>query len=215
MFDFNCDVAQNCGIYKNDLEYEIAKYASSINVAAGFHAGDALSIKKAFLFAQENNPTINAHIGYPDMQGFGKRKMNLNDEELEAVVIYQVSAINAYAQTFGLEIEGVRIHGALKDELNSNEHSAEIIARAIYKINPWLNLIVQNQNTKDLVSSIGLKAALELEYKENSIQEIEQMMKTSGIKIDTINFKTLEDIKKAYSVTKPAPINYNRVESQI
>ena len=215
MFDFNCDVAQNCGIYKNDMEYEIASYASSINVAAGFHAGDALSIKKAFLFARENNPTINAHIGYPDMQGFGKRKMNLDDDELDAVVIYQVSAISAYAQTFGLEIEGVRLHGALKDELNSNEHTAEVIARAIYHINPWLNLIVQNQKTKDLVSSIGLKAALELEYKDNSIEEIEQMMKDSGIKIDTINFKSVDDIKRAYSVTHPAPVNYNRVGSQI
>jgi len=216
MFDFNCDVAQSCGVYKNDIEYEIANYASTINVAAGFHAGDALSIKSAFLYAQNHNPSINAHIGYPDMQGFGKRKMNLDKDELEAMVIYQTCAIMAYAKTFDLEIEGVRCHGALKNELNSNEESAQIIAKAIYKINPWLNLIVQNQNTKDLINSTGLKTAFEFEFKqENSIEEIVNISKTSEIKIDTINFKSLDDIKNACNIIKPAPVNYNRVESQL
>ena len=53
MFDFNCDVAQGYGVYKNEGELEIAKYASSINISAGFHAGDPSSIRKALMFAQE------------------------------------------------------------------------------------------------------------------------------------------------------------------
>ena len=57
--------------------------------------------------------------------------MKLEDEELEAIIIYQISAIMAYAKTFDLEIESVRCHGALKNELNENEHSAAVIAEAI------------------------------------------------------------------------------------
>ena len=210
MFDFNCDVAQSYGIYKNDLELEMAKYASSINIAAGFHSGDPVKIRAALLFAKENNVALGAHIGYPDIQGFGKRKIDLSDEELEAVVIYQVGAIIAYAKTYDLEIEQVRCHGALKDTLNTNEEEGLVIAKAIKKINPWLNLIVQNDKTKELVQSIGLKAAYEADYSEEILSNNEAYKN-----IDTIHFRTLEDIKKAYEVMKPSPINYNRVQEQI
>ena len=209
MFDYNCDVAQSYGVYNNNNEYEIAPYCSTINISAGFHAGDPLSIRKAFLYALDNNVALCAHIGYPDIQGFGKRAIKMEDEELEAVVTYQISAIIAYAKTFDLEIESIRCHGALKKELNENEHSAIVIANAVKKISPWLNLIVNNENIKEIINNEGVKCALEYEFKENDdINLISQ-------NIDTIHFKTIEDIKKAYSVIKPAPINYNRVESQI
>ena len=79
MFDYNCDVAQSYGVYNNgNKEFELAKYCSSINVSAGFHAGDPMSISRAFKYASDNNVAISAHIGYPDIQGFGKRKMDLN-----------------------------------------------------------------------------------------------------------------------------------------
>ena len=55
MFDFNSDLAQEYGVYKNENAFEIAKYMSSVNISAGFHAGDPLSIKKAVFFAKENN----------------------------------------------------------------------------------------------------------------------------------------------------------------
>ena len=165
MFDYNCDVAQGYGVYDNNNEYKIAKYCSTINISAGFHAGDPVNIRKAFLYALDNNVALCAHIGYPDIQGFGRRLMKMEDDELEATVIYQVSAIIAYAKTFDLEIEAVRCHGALKQELNENEHSAIVIAQAIKKVSPWLNLVVQNENIKDIISKEGLKIALEYEFK--------------------------------------------------
>ena len=212
MFDFNCDVAQSYGIYNNDLELEIAKYASSINISAGFHSGDPINIRKAFLFAQENNVAIGAHIGYPDIQGFGKRKIDMTPEELEATVIYQVGAIVAYAKTFDLEIEHVRCHGALKDAVNDSQEIALIVAKAIKKVSPWLNLIVQNPQLKEIIEEIGLKVAYEVEFGENtSIREIREL----EIKPDTIHFKTLDNIKRAYDIIKPTPVNYNRVQKQI
>ncbi len=210
MFDFNCDVAQSYGIYENDLELEIAKYASSINIAAGFHSGDPMKIRSALLFCQENNIALGAHIGYPDIQGFGKRKMDLSKEELEAVVIYQVGAIVAYAKTYDLEIEQVRCHGALKDTLNNSEDEAKVIIEAIKKISPWLNLIVQSEKTKELAQSLGLKAAYEVDFSEDILLNADAYNN-----VDTIHFRTLEDIKRASENIKPSPINYNRVQEQI
>lgn len=212
MFDFNCDVAQSYGVYKNDAELEVAKYASSINVSAGFHAGDAMSIRKALLFAKEHNIALGAHIGYPDIQGFGKRQMNLEKEELEALITYQISAIVAYAKTFDLEVEQVRCHGALKDYLEESQEALLVAIEAIKKINPWLNLIVRSQNAKIFTEQNGLKAALEVDFgPTSSIREIRE----AEFKPDTIHFKSLDDIKRASDVLKPTPINYNRVQSQI
>ena len=111
MFDFNCDCAQEYGVYKNEQELKTAEFMSSINIAAGFHAGDPLSIKKAMEFAKEHNVSIGAHIGYQDIQGFGSRKVELTDEEIETTVLYQIGAIASFAQAMGLEIEHVRLHG--------------------------------------------------------------------------------------------------------
>ena len=212
MFDFNVDMAQGYSIYNNEDEFEIAKYASSVNVSAGFHSGDPMKIRAALLFVQENNKALGIHIGYPDIQGFGKRKMNLNDDELEANVIYQVGAVSAYAKTYDIEIENVRCHGALKELLNEDSQSATIIAKAIKKINPWLNLIIQNSQMKEVIENEGIKTALEFEFKENSsLREIREL----PVKPDTIHFRSLADIKRAYEIVKPAPINYNRVSNQI
>lgn len=216
MYDFNCDLAQSFGVYNNDIEFKIANYASSINISAGFHSGDPVKIREAFLFAKENNVAIGAHIGYPDIAGFGKRKIDLSKEELEAIVIYQIGAIISYAKTFDLEIEQVRCHGALKNALNEDEDIALSIVNAIKKVSPWLNLIVQNQKTKELVENNGLKAALEFEFDgTSSIRQIREEENEKNIKFDTIHFRSLDDIKHAYDVIKPAPINYNRVQNQI
>lgn len=218
MYDFNCDVAQSYGIYQKnaETEYEIASYCSSINIASGFHAGDPLSIRKALLYAQDHNVAINVHVGYPDIQGYGERKMVLDKDELEAIVLYQISAVCSYAKTFDLEVEGVRCHGALMNELNENEESALVIVNAVKKASPWLNLIVQNQKTKELVEQNGLKAALEYEFNsQSSIREVREAENALGSKIDTIHFSTLDEVKRAWDIVKPAPINYARVEQQI
>lgn len=212
MYDFNCDIAQSYGIYKNETEFEIAKYTSSINISAGFHAGDPMTIHKALLFAKDNNIAIGAHLGYPDIQGFGKRNMDLSKEELSSVVTYQAGAIISYAKTLDLEIEQIRFHGALKEKLNNDNETAEIIAQTIKKVSPWLNVIVQNPQTKDLLQSLGIKSALEVDFTNtSSIREIREL----EIKPETIHFRALDDIKRAYDIIKPTPINYNRVQNQI
>lgn len=213
MFDFNCDCAQEYGIYKNEKELEIAQYVSSINIAAGFHAGDPLSIKKALNFAKEHDVTVGAHIGYQDIQGFGSRKVELSDEEIETTVLYQIGAITSFANALNLEIEHVRLHRAMKDELNNNIEFAKKVASAVKIFNPWLNLYVNNPETKEILEKeIGIKCALEVTFEDlGSIRAIREL----DFKPDTIHFKTLEGAKQAREVLKPTPVNYNRVGGQI
>ena len=136
--DFNCDLAQGYGVYKNNSEYEFLDYVSSVNISCGFHSGDPQTIRKALLAAKEKNVVIGAHIGYSDIQGFGYRAMELSDDELEALVVYQVGALMSFAKAYNLEIEHVRPHGAMYKKASEDFHFATVIARAIQKCSQWL-----------------------------------------------------------------------------
>ncbi len=213
VFDFNSDLAQEYGIYKNEAAFEIAEYVSSVNISAGFHAGDPLSIKKALEFAKSRNLAVGAHIGYPDISGFGYRNMDLSEEEIETAVIYQLGAISAFAGALNIDIEHVRCHGAMYEKLNNDSEFAKNVAKAVKKFNPWLNLIVGNPEIKLLIEKeVKINCAYEVLFNEAmSVRQLREM----PVIPDTVHFTTLENAKRAYDVIKPAPINYNRVEAQI
>ena len=136
--DFNCDLAQAYGIYKNNVEYELLDYVSSVNISCGFHAVDPMTIKEAMLKAKEKNVAIGAHIGFNDIQGFGYRPVELKEDELEALIIYQVGAIMSFAKAYGLGIEHVRPHGAMYKMAGDDFIFSSTIAKAVKKCSDWL-----------------------------------------------------------------------------
>lgn len=139
--DFNCDLAQSFGVYKNEHEFDFLDYVSSVNISTGFHAGDPVAIKNALLKAKHKNLVLGAHIGFNDIQGFGTREVNLSEEEIEAVVIYQVGALMSFAKAYGLEIEHVRPHGAMYKLASQNFTFSCAIANAIKKCSQWLTYV--------------------------------------------------------------------------
>ena len=216
--DFNCDLAQGYGVYKNTSEYDFLDYVSSVNISCGFHAGDPQTIKKALLTAKEKNIVVGAHIGYSDIQGFGYRAMDLSDDELEALVIYQVGAIMSFAKAYNLEIEHVRPHGAMYKRAAEDFHYATVIARAIQKCSQWLTycglsgeiiekisdyikipvseeIIIDKQYTQDLAIEYSLPDITDTEACMKRLQTIlhtSQVNNSSGgltiANIDSIHF---------------------------
>lgn len=139
--DFNCDLAQSFGVYTNEGEFDLLDYVSSVNISAGFHAGDPNAIKNALLKAKDKNIVIGAHIGFNDIQGFGQRVINLSEEETETIVIYQVGALMSFAKAYGLEIEHVRPHGGMYKLASQNFSFACAIAKAVKKCSKWLTYV--------------------------------------------------------------------------
>lgn len=150
--DFNCDLAQGFGIYKNEKEFEFLDYVSSVNISAGFHAGDPVTIKNALLQAKEKNVVIGANIGFNDLQSHGMRPMILTEEETEALVIYQLGALMSFAKAFGLEIEHVRPHGAMYQLASENFTFSCSIAKAIKKCSQWLTYVGASG---DVITKVG------------------------------------------------------------
>lgn len=150
--DFNCDLAQSFGVYKNESEYDLLKYVSSASVSCGFHAGDPLTIREALLQAKKHNVAIGAHIGFDDIQGFGLKNMDLHPEEIEAIVLYQIGAIASMAKSYGVDIEFVRPHGAMYKRAANDFEFSLAIADAIKKFDEWLIYYGATSETLDKVA---------------------------------------------------------------
>lgn len=186
--DFNCDLAQSFGYYKNDSEFDLLDYVSSVNISAGFHAGDPAAIKNALLKAKDKNIVIGAHIGFNDIQGFGSRMMDITEEEVETMVIYQVGALMSFAKAYGLEIENVRPHGAMYQLASENFTFACAIARAVKKCSQWLTYVgasgdiiskagefVQLPIAKEIKLNRVYKADGTIDFKSDEITDFEQL----------------------------------------
>ena len=155
--DFNIDAAQGFGIFKNNNEYELLDKVSSVNISCGFHAGDPLLIREFLLKCKENNLTVGAHIGFNDLQGLGYRPMDLSSDEIEAIVLYQVGALMSFAKAYGLDIDHVRPHGAMYKLASENFEFSCSIAKAIQKIDKWLNYTcLDNQILENVSAETGI-----------------------------------------------------------
>jgi UPF0271 protein len=105
---------------------------------------------------------VGAHPGYPDVQGFGQRIMDLSDEELENALIYQLGALGAFARIAGAELSHVKPHGALYDLAARDGDTAAAIARAVITFNPRLVVVTSPGSTLRMAAlSEGLRVAQE------------------------------------------------------
>lgn len=161
--DINSDLGESFGLYKMGNDAEVMKYITSANIACGFHAGDPVVMEKTIKLALNNNVAIGAHPGYPDLMGFGRRKMNLAPEEIKAYVFYQVGALKAMTEALGGKLQHVKAHGALYNEAAVNELVAKAIAEAVLKLDSNLIFVgLANSNMLEVAKKIGLQTASEV-----------------------------------------------------
>ena len=85
--------------------------------------------------------SIGAHPAFPDLQGFGRRRMDIPAAELEAMIIYQIGALQAMASAEGVCVSHVKPHGALNNMACADPALADCVARAVYAISPQLILL--------------------------------------------------------------------------
>lgn len=116
----NCDLGESFGNWRMGLDEEVMPFLDQANVACGFHGGDPLTMEKTLSMAARNNISIGAHPSYPDLVGFGRRSMALSADELRATLHYQIAALDGMARTAGVELDYVKPHGALYNDMMSD-----------------------------------------------------------------------------------------------
>ncbi|MGH6843720.1 MAG: LamB/YcsF family protein, partial [Methylocella sp.] len=129
--DLNCDCGEGFGAYRIGDDAAMLDIVTSVNVACGFHAGDPEILALTFKAAKAKGVAIGAHPGFPDLWGFGRRKLPFTAGEIERLVAYQIGAANALAAYAGARLGYVKVHGALSNIAAEDETIARAIARAV------------------------------------------------------------------------------------
>ncbi len=132
--DFNSDLGESFGNYKIGLDSEILQQVTSANVACGFHAGDASIMAQTVQLALDKGVAIGAHPGFPDLQGFGRRKIEMNTSDITDIVAYQVGALSAFTPDH--KLHHVKAHGALYNMAAKDRLIADAVITGIKLVDP-------------------------------------------------------------------------------
>lgn len=151
--DINCDVGE--GINNEDL---LMPFISSCNIACTAHAGSVEIIDKVICLAKENNVKIGAHPSFPDKENFGRKIMDISNDELQESIEWQINMLKERAKIQNIELQHIKLHGALYNLVVTNQKIAEVVVQSILKVSPTTFLYVpfnskiaevaQNQNIK-------------------------------------------------------------------
>ncbi|OEH55010.1 lactam utilization protein LamB [Oceanobacillus sp. E9] len=161
--DLNSDIGESYGAYTIGRDEEVMEFITSANIACGYHAGDHNIIHRTVEMANDNDVAIGAHPGLQDLIGFGRRPMQISPEEVYQLTIYQIGAVQAFAQVKGYKLHHVKPHGALYNMAVKDAAIAKAIAQAVYDYNS--NLILFGLANSELIrmgKEVGLHVANEV-----------------------------------------------------
>jgi 5-oxoprolinase (ATP-hydrolysing) subunit A len=161
--DINSDLAEGFGQYRCGDDDAMLAIVTSANVACGFHAGDPEIMARTFKIAKERGVVVGAHPGFPDLWGFGRRRIPFSTGEIERLFAYQLGAAQALATYSGHRIAYVKSHGALGNIAETDPAVADALARAVAAVDRSLAFltIALSQQEKSAAAA-GLRTIAEI-----------------------------------------------------
>jgi UPF0271 protein len=140
--NLNADLGESFGAWTMGDDAALLHIVKSANVACGFHAGDPTVMQDTVRLAMAQGVSMGAHPSYPDLQGFGRRVMQMSAKDLESTLIYQIGALQAIAAAEGGRVTHVKPHGALHNVACADPAVASTVVHAVRKLDPTLILLV-------------------------------------------------------------------------
>ncbi|APZ51383.1 LamB/YcsF family protein [Salipiger abyssi] len=161
--DLNADMGESHGPWVMGQDSALLDVITSANIACGFHAGDWDVMAATMRQAVARGTGIGAHPGFPDLQGFGRRRMQISGDSLRNLVAYQLGAAQAMARAAGGAVRHLKLHGALSNM--SAEDAA--LARAAYEgalsVDPEIIVMVLAATAQqEAVEALGCRWAGEI-----------------------------------------------------
>lgn len=138
----NCDMGESFGAWTMGNDALAMPLIDQANLACGYHAGDPLTMQRSVALAVRHGVSIGAHPAYPDLQGFGRRSLSCSPEEVRALVLYQLGALEAFCRAAGTQVAYVKPHGALYNDLVRNDALLEAVLDACRSFRSGLPLMV-------------------------------------------------------------------------
>jgi UPF0271 protein len=128
--ELNCDMGESFGLWRMGDDRELMPLITLANVACGFHAGDPVVMRETVALAKQHGVRVGAHPAYPDLQGFGRRTMTMDADELTASILYQAGALKAFLDAEDMSLTHLKPHGALYGHAARDEATAHAVADA-------------------------------------------------------------------------------------
>jgi UPF0271 protein len=139
--DLNADMGESFGPWVMGNDAGLLDIVTSANVACGFHAGDPDVMARTMRMAVEKGVGIGAHPGFPDLQGFGRRRMDMSHASLANLVRYQLGAAEAMAKAAGGRVRHLKLHGALSNMASEDEGMARAAYEAALAVRPDIVIV--------------------------------------------------------------------------
>lgn len=129
--DLNSDLGEGYGRWSLGDDEALLGVVSSANVACGYHAGDASTMRRVCDRAVESGVAIGAQVAYHDLAGFGRRFIDIAPRELSDDIVYQIGALDGFARAAGSRVRYVKPHGALYNAIVHHEQQAAAVVAAV------------------------------------------------------------------------------------
>ncbi|WP_213454753.1 LamB/YcsF family protein [Rhizomonospora bruguierae] len=129
--DLNADLGEGFGAWRLGDDEALLDVVTSANVACGFHAGDPGTMRRACRWAAGRGVAIGAQVGYRDLAGFGRRRIDYAFADLRDDVLYQLAALDGFCRAAGVGVAYVKPHGALYNTACVDEGQAEAVVAAM------------------------------------------------------------------------------------
>ncbi|ANF58173.1 LamB/YcsF family protein [Halotalea alkalilenta] len=158
--DLNADLGEGFGAYRMGEDEALIGIISSANVACGFHAGDPLIMNNTAHATKAAGVDLGAHVGFPDLLGFGRRQMQVDPKELASYVVYQLGALAGMAAVAGHRLTHMSFHGALGNMAAADETLAEPLVAAVAAFDR--DIIISSSSSQAIESAAarhGLRVA--------------------------------------------------------
>ncbi|MGW4764172.1 LamB/YcsF family protein [Streptomyces pseudogriseolus] len=160
--DLNADLGEGFGRWRLTDDERLLSVVTSANVACGFHAGDAPTMRRVCELAAARGVRIGAQVSYRDLAGFGRRAMDVPPAELTAEVAYQIGALEVFARAAGTRVAYVKPHGALYNRVVRDEEQARAVVDGVVLADPTLPVLgLPGSRLLDLAAKAGLPAVEE------------------------------------------------------
>ena len=157
--DLVADLGESFGAYTMGNDPALLDLLTSANVACGFHAGDPRVMDATVRACVERGVAVGAHPSFPDLVGFGRRAMDLTEDEVRTDTLYQLGALSAFTRAHGVRITHLAPHGRLGNLVVTRRDYAHAVADAVRAFDPQIVILVQDGEMKSVAGERGLRTA--------------------------------------------------------
>jgi len=161
--NINCDLGEKSKFHSTENDPDLLNIVNSANIACGYHAGDEATMSKVIDISIKNDVSIGAHPAFNDPENFGRKRINLNSDEVKKLIFDQYEILQTVASKYSENVTHIKPHGALNNMACEDIDLATTIAKAINEISKdMIYLVPTGSKMETAAKKLNMKIACEI-----------------------------------------------------